>query len=412
MQEFGSTISGFYYDQQKNNPLLTLRLYPNRVIKNKKWVPPENTDEKEGYLRSSRDNANYYSTEPIATAIMNEDFSVAIANTWSQFGGDPIGSAWNSLKSSAPYTKVLADALSSIGDITKNYDFSHSNWKILQENGNQIGDFFSRIGKQENYLHELQGRSLIVQGTQFSHYGGTGVDFGSLGLKFTIFADYFNGEWKSVYRQLTGMEGNTRKETGLIDYAIGDYVPLFDDTTKNALDGWEPGSETKAFLNEFAQWQKPPGDFEAALKNVDTIQKGTLKLEIGPYFAVTNLVIQNLQLNFSKTMIKNPEKWNNGECVIEPMSCDVLLALKPASMSSKNSMLAFIGGDLQKKKRGKLEKIIKDSLFGDGGNTYEKSIAEADEDNAAKLEEESSKWNDKFNTKFEEDMKKLFTPNN
>lgn len=395
MQEFSNKVRGFYYDKQMQNPLITARLFPNQVLAVAKdgttqWVNPRETDEAdEKYFNkdispSINEKKCWYSKIPIVTSILSEDFTVTVVNTWSELSGDPLGQLWNSRKPLAPYMKMMGDVMGQIASATANYDFSNS--KVMSNGtGQALAEFFSKISQNSKIQSKLLGRSLVVQGTQFTYFGGTGTDFGSLGMKFTVFADYFADGWRSVFRQLTGMdESGRRYETGLIDYAMGDYIPLLDSVTRQAVPDFVKNGEISKFLNSFAQWQLPPGGYESALKNIDTIQKGTLKLDIGPWFSVANLVIQNIQFSFSKTMIKRPDDWiRNGSCRIEPISCDVTISLKPATLSSKNSMLDFISGNMQAGKRRKLQEALRQSL-----ESIEENNEDSEREDASEREED------------------------
>lgn len=387
MQDFSKKVSGFYYDQQLGDYLLTARLYPNAILtsttagggEDEVWSPPPHTDENNGETYFTTDTNNkkwWYSTTPIARAILNEEFNVSIANQWSDFGGDPLGQFWNSQKAMGPYMALAGKAFLEMAAQTEKYDFGRLNAEESTKNTIKSGitNILGSLGKSNIIQSKLLHRSLVVQGTQFTYFGGTGTDFGSLNMKYTVFADYFDDglggvEWRSVHRQLTGIsdrDGKTREDTCLLDYVIGNYINFADPggtVDKAATDsGVNISNEVRSSLNEFAQWQMAPGGYEAAIKSIDTIQKGTLKLEIGMFYSVANLVIQSVQLNFSKTMIKNPDAWSKGEYKLEPMACDVMVTLKPATKSSKNSLLEFINGNLQKRKREQYQRTIGEAL--------------------------------------------------
>ena len=88
-------------------------------------------------------------------------------------------------------------------------------------------------------------------------------------------------------------------------------------------------------------WQKPPGGFRANVKNVEIIQEGTLMLRFGAYYAITNLVIESANFNFSKQMTKKPDPTLSGE-IISPLYCDVTLQLRPATKYSDKSLKKFV----------------------------------------------------------------------
>lgn len=364
MEEFSKQTQGFFYDQQLEDPMLTVKLFPNTVRDGINWKQVSDPDDEQ-----YEQGVEYkYSKTPLCRSLITDDFNVSIANTWTEFGGDPLSQVWNGQKAMAPYLKAFSQIFSTIAQKTADYDFSNSDLATSafgKGNENQAGDlltkFFTWTSKSQDVQSKLLNRSLVVQGTQFRYYGGTGTDFGNLSMKFTIFAGYDNnGVWKSVNDQLTKYNGSGG---GLIDYAIGDYIALISkgDVTGN-FDTTIGASATK-FVNNFAQWQLPPGGFESAIKNVDVIQPGTLKLTIGPFYSITNLLIQSLNLNYSKVMVKNPSKWKDGgTCDPEPYSCDVTLNLTPATKYSKGSLTSFVQGVNSEKYRSKVSTQIRKAL--------------------------------------------------
>ena len=354
MQELSNNISGFYYDSQLDNKLLSVTLHGNAIPPDTpegdwKHIPDEEADEEHYNTPKAGGEVWKYSKKALAKSIITEDFNVSVSNTWTPFGGDPISQIWNEQKPMAPYVGELANALATIAKKTASYDFSGSNIPWLSNGGGQkLATFFDAVSKAQLKQSKLLSRSLVVQGTRFTYFGGTGTDFGNLNMKFIVFAGYdSNGEWKSVKDHISP----------LIPYIIGDFVPLDVDLGKGGV-----GEDVSNFVNEFAQWQLPPGGFEANLKNIDVVQQGTLKLNIGPYYSLTNLVLANAQFNYSKNMVKNPKEWKNGVCKLEPMYCDVMLNLRPATLYSKNSMMDFINGNSNMKMRSSFETEMSSSL--------------------------------------------------
>ena len=137
------------------------------------------------------------------------------------------------------------------------------------------------------------------------------------------------------------------------------------------------------------QWQSPPGGFESELKNIDIIQKGTLKLKIGPHYCLTNLVCQEANFTFSKQMVKFPV---NGENKLSPLFCDVSLTLRPATLYSDIMMKKFVSGkanyiDNNKWKTSWVTKDMteeeKSKLPADTVNTFEKEPIEEEQRNTS-----------------------------
>ena len=344
-------ISGFYYDQQITNPILMVGLYPNQ-----KWKPNEDGSGGVWSDVSKSDGEEYpsytdstgktitpppYSETPICTSIITDEFQVSIANTFSDFGGDPIGEMWNSYKPMAPYISEISKGLQSISKTT-------DEWLNKEHNsGRESGDLFSRgvealgklagqIGNSQQNMAQYLSRSLVVQGTRFSYYSGTGIDFGNLQMKFTVFSQYnIDGKFETVDDQIKK----------ILPYVIGEFKKV------DELGDGEVGQ----FISEFASWQMPPGNFTADLKNVDVVQKGTLKLRIGPYFALENMVISGCQLQYSKALIKDP---TSDKVSMYPMSCEVTLVLKPVTKFSRNSLERFIFGRASKISRASISTDI------------------------------------------------------
>jgi hypothetical protein len=371
MNQYNKRISGFYYDQQMASRMLTITLHPNTVKKKKadgtddvdeegapQWDPVSDPDKgdfvyPDPVVTTDGKTINpwYYSKTPIATAILSDDFQVDISNNWSDFGGDPIGSLWNNYKSQAPYMRLFSNFAKDLQDGISNWKKNaDANSKNKSENASWGDKLVSGLGKVAGLIGDSQekgakylSRSLVVQGTRFSYYSGTGINMNNLVMKYTIFPNYDkDGKFMSVYDQISK----------ILPYVVGDYIDI-------AQLKKETSEKDKYKLNEFAKWQLPPGGFEAEIRDVDVIQKGTLKLIFGPYFFIENLVILGFQPVFSKTMIKDPSK-DDGD--LTPMYCDVTITLKPASKYSINSFKRFISGEQNTEYVGKIAGEIKKSL--------------------------------------------------
>lgn len=325
--------SGFYYDDELHNPLTRVTLHAN-----KQYVDTDKARKSlDGPWKQVSDGdgdgwGTGYSYIPIATSIFSEDFTFDIANTYSDFGGDPIGELWNSQNVTAPYSEMIAEALKTISAKTINWaDQKEGTEGVRPKWADVVADIADTMSKVTEKNAKLHTRSLHLNGTQFSYYAGTGISFNNMSMKFTLLSDWEDGKFISAIDKLT------KGDFPLMAYVIGDFIPVTEV-------GKEEGDVQK-FLSKYASWQLPPGGFKANLINVDTANEGTLKLRFGPYFSISNLVISGCSISVSKNMIRNPQgKGNEDSPWIVPMSCDVTLQFKPAANFSKVTLEKVLKG--------------------------------------------------------------------
>ena len=397
-------ISGFYYDHQKRNPLYRVTLHANSKPPVNKYDPWKSWNETSGVdssfiyynetnfdvdsasdevVKSNTTTKNTkYGAMPLCTSIVNEDFNISIANNWGEFiGSQSVQDLWNNTaKQLEPYSAFAGEQLKKIAEISGSFKDSKGMESFSGKLAKTIGGLASKGGNFLEKSSDVLGRSLVVQGTRFKYYGGTGISFSNLGMKFTLFADYIeekvttgtNGvvytgkyEWKTPDDQLNP----------ILPYAIGEYVSFAGNSNdiEKALNAIEEKSGVKdleSAVNSFFAWQMPPGGFKADVQYIDTQQFGTLMLKIGPYYRLTNLVIQDIQLNYSKHIAKYTVM-DGGKCKIKtcPLFCDVFITLTPASKYSNDMLKRFVMSrstvDDKKKNLGAyyIEKDINDSLF-------------------------------------------------
>ena len=339
---------GFYYNNQLKNELISVSLHVNTVTEDGgiTWKDAGGVLDSEGYRM-----------EPLFRALLTEDYQTAISNSWSEFGDDAIGNFFNQFKPYAPYLGHLSEALKEM----------NATEEVMKASGDTaMSTHFGRI--MDKVTDVMQGiadeganilnRSLIAQGARFSYYGGTGVGFGNLTMKFTVFADWGdNGELKTVDSQLQP----------LYPYCFGKYVDFLDksgqvtgtqDKNLNANNLDVPPSIQNS-INEYFAWQFPPAGFEAQVRDIDIVQKGTLKLKFGAFYAIDNLVVSDAQFNFSKQMVK---VWQGGENDLSPLYCDVTLTFKPASKFTDNKLMKFINGSTMTAERESMEYILESRI--------------------------------------------------
>ena len=428
-------ISGFYYDWQLNNPLLTATLHTNMRLTGITTSPGEtrplsvgdNPYEMEGKFEwklwkpkkgatdSSQDDLkngevyclepithNYslaedenpsacYRAKPLITSILNEDFQFNIGNSWGDAGGaTSLESAFNNLKTLAPYKKELGAGIKSLGGTIKDFfgkkdGTGAANW---------IGDKAEKIGEAMGKGADALNSALIQQGSRFSYYGGTQTSFGNLSMRFTLFADWIWDETRKVWVFKTVHE----QLREIYPYAVGKYYPLKLGLDQNVLKNNTTGlsDDIDKAVGSFFGWQQPPAGFQADMRSLDTCQRGTLRLVLGGYYTAENLLIDGMNVNFSKTMTKIPprskayvsgggepkyennvfskktkrtyefEKEGTGENEITPLYADVTISLRPASSYSDNTIINFssnngrgrVNRDLVKMRNSALQKEI------------------------------------------------------
>ena len=310
-------LSGWYYDLQLNNRLTNVTLHPNTELNGDTW---------EKFSGNSDKDYPEYREEPICKAIVTEDFSVSVANSWSEFGGDMLGQMWESIKPLAPYAD---EAKRMIRAAVEDYQKQENQELVNKIKESKISNAMAKamiaiddvINNPESGIDitDYLNRSLVVQGTRFSYYSGSGTSFGNLVMKFTVFPTWEGGSFVTVDKQIER----------IYPYCIGEFV--------NGSDGLKVEKETQEIIDSWISWQKPPGGFKANVKNVDVIQFGTLMLRVGAYYSITNLVVENASFVFSKQMAKNP--LDNS---ISPLYCDVTIQLRPATKYSEKSIKKFV----------------------------------------------------------------------
>lgn len=323
-------ISGWYYDLQLENRLTSATLHPSKIKVGTEWKKFSDDSVDEKWKEGDPDYDQFYSKRPICSAIITEDFNVSVANSWSAFGGDMLGQMWESVKPMAPYVGVFKGM---IHEAVADYESASKEDRARIQESAASSTLAGVMKTLDNAFQSETGanitdylnRALVVQGTRFSYYSGSGTSFGNLVMKFTVFPKFENGKFKSVDEQMSD----------IYPYCIGEYVSGTDGVTDFVED-----ESTKNLIDNMIGWQKPPGGFESYVRDVDVIQPGTLMLRFGAFYAITNLVVENANFNYSKQMVKNPDP--NEKSILSPLYCDVTIQLKPATKYSSNSLNEFV----------------------------------------------------------------------
>lgn len=366
-------VEGFYYDHQIYNPLYTVTLHPNtRPLSGPTWEccpsqidsssdliiaglkgkdsPDRHYDSEwdafftNGYSEDAEgtpgdgklpaltngDHADYFA-EPICSSIFTEDFNFTIANEWSGHdGGNFLESAFKNLKPYAPFLGTLAKGIKQTDlEGAKGLGSSAASW---------LSGIVGAAGNLAQGLEPVLNKALYIQGTRYSMYNGSATNFGNMTMKFTLLSDWkqwYPGapdyHFMSVYDQLTY----------IYPYCIGFY----ESGLGGEMDSWIKGqlkgsmSETvSTFANTYVGWQSPPGGFESINRNIDVQQKGTLRLILGGFYTIDNLVIKDINVNVSRQLCKDPTDENN----MVPLYADVQIDLQPASVYTDLSLGRFL----------------------------------------------------------------------
>lgn len=350
-------IKGWYYDKQLESPLTSATLHANMWWDEDKeefikwgdikgsngFGPNKNKCDKDVFetFTGVVEGACGYGVDPICTSILNEDFNIAISNTWSDFGGDPLGDAWNQIR--GPLSAVANPVLNTLDLLTKENEAlqndanSETSW--LRQKVQDAVSWINRkrsgmkdSGIEKSDIVSFLNKALVTNGTRFSYYGGTGVSFGNLGMKFIVFPKIENNKFIEVPEQITK----------LYPYFIGrieDFDKATDGRYKKEDDDGVIKGAAKEIANRCFLFQNAPGGYETEMNNVDKIQKGTLKLKIGAFYEISNLVCSDIMLSFSKNMVKNPNTQS-----ISPLFCEVNITLRPATKYSDRMLKLFVGG--------------------------------------------------------------------
>lgn len=370
-----NAISGWYYDLQLDNRFFCASLHANTVFKANEngdggeWIPwsddtvPSNSKAR-GYLSNEvdteitgrediarDDEVNYqrYSKDALCKSIINEDFQTAASNVWTDHGADAIGEVFNEFKKYAPYSDKLEGALGKLSEKTKKFS-KQTKSTLLGGMLGKMGEAFEGVKdflKNNPGVTDYLNSTLVVQGARFKYYSGTGTAFGNLGMRFTLFP-----KWQKIDPgQPPKFMSVTDQLEFLYPYFIGKYQKINLDSigetkSENGLIKKVASTAEKVAkdikMDEFVAWQHPPGGFRAKVRDIDIIQKGTLRLRFGLQYYLDNLLCSDVSLNFSKQMMKY---YDQGKIKLTPLYCDVNITLTPATKYSDIKLKEFTSGD-------------------------------------------------------------------
>lgn len=335
-----------------------------------------------------------YSINPLLSTIMLDDFNVAITNDYSDFGSDPLSQLWSTYKTSIPTSRFFSKIFTLMADNQDNMT-EEQNAKVRESFlGRGLMSMVNVVTKPNRWMtsfDKYKNASLMCQGSRFTFYNGTGVNFGTLGLRINIFPKWKNGKFVSVNKQIEE----------LLPYAVGNIEPVdlsavktlansllksLNQTEYEKLLKKENKSEIdihanlKNLVSEYIKFQMPPAAYEPGMKYMDAVNKGTLKLRIGPYYSLSDLVINDLSLNFSRYMVKNPaadmttttdkgeEKRSSvglheiADSLYSPLYCEINLALRPVSKFTSDKLKEFVSGAWRKSDIKYINKQLRDDL--------------------------------------------------
>ena len=339
MDDDKNKLSGWYYDLQTNytgpGRMTCVTLHPST-----KKPDDDKTVKWEKYKGPGDEDDTFYRKEPVAIALMGEDFQVSIANSWSDFGGDMIGQMWDSVRPLAPYSDVVIQTLR---DMNTNYQKAKESGKIKENSlSKAIGDAMQKIeGVYNNHtknggISDYLNMALVCMGTRFSYYSGTGISFGNMVMKYYVMPKWENGKLITVNEQLED----------LYPYIVGHLM-------------LEKGKDGKNKPDQLVAWQQAPGGFKSDYRDIDTQQDGTLLMKFGGLYSINNLVVESANLVFSKQAIKQPIISESGQAY-SPLFCEVTLQLRPASKFSDDRLKDFV---YNKKSLPNTHNTIKDLMI-------------------------------------------------
>lgn len=369
--KYNLDVNPFYYDQQLKDRRLTITLHPNAKYVGGDWKPFSKEECFDmNVLKTNKENSTdeefLYRLKPIATAIASEDFMVNVSNSWTEFGRtNPLEEMFNSVK---PYAGIVASiADSGAGKAISEYDYASSDSYAVRGIGKvvgmakKVGDAIGLKGGADQ-LGDMLNRQLVVQGTRFAYFSGSTSSFGNLSMKFTVFSDWVldGNDYRFVtcyeqldelydysmskYKDVSGDEGLGKVVS---DFAGKATDKLIGGTTKDkngnkVSTGAAVSQEFSDLIERHFKWQMPPGGFRADLKNVDNVQRGTLKLRINDMYTLENLVITSMNVSYSRIPCKHPLESEQGKII--PLYADVVLNFQPATVYTDTALRAFVEG--------------------------------------------------------------------
>lgn len=369
--------SGWYYDQQLIQPLTSVRLLSNAAAM---WKD----DHWEFQYSDSYD-------ELLASSILAEDFSIDASNNWvDNSTDDMIGGVLNSFKTITPYIGTFHNVLKTMSKKQKSKAKAIEGQSDLKATSfiTKVVDYFgdeTQNGSEAlKAMRKISNGSFMSQGCSFSYYGGSNINFGNLGLKFTIFPNFAtDGSWKSVIDQVAlllpycvgilqdvpwddvkkvAKVGTDLLESvdSMLGTSIGDFLESAVESASQSTTGQSAGD----LINQYIKWQAAPGGYSIDKpQNIDVQFPGTLCLEVGSHYKIEGLVASNINLQFSKQLVRNPaffssdgkglnKAMNNDrvEDSISPLYCEVSLMLRPITTYSSVSLMKFVKGNIDKRK--------------------------------------------------------------
>lgn len=425
-----SKLSGWYYDLHQDwksiNRLTTVSLHASSYRKGEdNWAYTPNIlnrdkDHKQAGNDTGRadgksgeyDEDGYY-YEPICTCVLQEDFQIQVQNQWSDMGDDKAGGFLNSLRTGiAPFAGTISEGIEKMYRSQEQFKAEElSNFqkdlnaaeieargmgtivgqfmmpfvKFLKEKINGVNKDNSTEG--QGNLARMLNSAIVVDGSKFSIYQGSNINFSNMGMRFTVIPkwDPETGLFISVNDQLEE----------LYYYFFGEYVPL----------------EKEIFgdnkLRNVITWQRPPGGYQADMAQMDSSQKGSLKLKIGGNYSICNVVVENASLVFSKQMVKNPkityEKLKGVDQVdssawLTPLSCDVNLVLRPCTRYSDTTLRNITQGAGMRREKKEISNKLLENLshemrrIASGDSKTPSYIIDPTDDLKAKKEYSAYNW--------------------
>lgn len=239
-----SVVSGWYYDYQTDyeepsGRLTCITLHPSTKASDAIDWPKDSGDP----------DQSFYGKTPIAVALINEDFQVSIANTWSEFGGDPLGGLWDTVRPLAPYAGFVEDCLDTAD---RNYMAAVKEGRLKENSisrkvGNMVHTAYSEIKRatQNGGASDYLNMALVAMGTRFSYYSGTGISFGSMVMKY-----YIMPQWKG-----TSFITVTKQLEDLYPFIVG-HLRLKEQKANDP--------------DQLIAWQQAPGGFKSDYRDIDT----------------------------------------------------------------------------------------------------------------------------------------------